>query len=82
MNSNANKIEPNSGDTTTSRHTHVMFVENDEEYKGPSFYHSLKEASDKAEAIIKNNPKATAGIYQLRVDLKGEINIIRDDFSN
>jgi hypothetical protein len=68
--------------TDASRKTHVMFVENDPEYKEPKFYESLKEASDEAAEIIKKNPKATCGIYQLRADLKGEVNIIRMDFGN
>lgn len=64
------------------RPTHVMFVEGDQKYDAPVFFHSLKEASDIADEIIKSNPKATCGIYQLRADLKGEVNIIREDYSN
>lgn len=70
------------GENIDKRHTHVMFVEGDEKYPAPLFFHSLKEASDKGDAIIKENPTATAGIYQLRVDMKGEVNIIREDFGN
>jgi len=70
----------------TSRPTHVMFVDNVEDFKGdflkPLFYTSLKDASDEADKIIKENPLAKCGIYQLRVDLKGEVNVIREDFSN
>lgn len=70
--------------TEKGRHTHVMFVENDsrDEYQKPLFFYSLKEASDEAEKLIKTNPEATAGIYQLRADLRGEIKIIREDFGN
>lgn len=79
MSSNGENIN-----TPKGRATHVMFVENDDrnEYKKPLFFHSLKEASDEAEKLIKSNPEATAGIYQLRADLRGEIKIIREDFGN
>lgn len=43
---------------------------------------SVKEATDKGTEIIMANPKATCGIYQLRTDMKGEIKIQREDFSN
>lgn len=67
---------------TPTRHTHVMFVENVEGKTNPEFYNSLKEASTQAEEIIKKYPSATIGIYQLRADLKGEVKVIREDFTS
>lgn len=69
-------------DKQPDRPTHVLFVENADGYDKPIFYHSLKEASDEADKIIKKTPTATCGIYQLRADLKGEVKIIREDYSN
>lgn len=67
-----------------SRKTHCMFVENapEPQYEKPLLYDSLKEASDEADIIIKKYPEATCGIYQLRADLKGEVKIIREDYTS
>ena len=74
-------MQENSHNKEGVRHSHVMFVENATGYDKPLFYTSLADASTEADVIIKKEPKATCGIYQLRADLRGEITIIRQDFN-
>lgn len=67
--------------TLTPDHTHVIFIQGDDEYPKPLFYNSVKAANDKGKEIITKNPWAICMVFQIRTTLRGEINIIENHFN-
>lgn len=65
----------------TADHTHVIFVQNDESYPLPLFATNLKQANDEGKKIITQNPSAACMVFQIRITLRGEINIIEQHFN-
>lgn len=62
--------------------THLMIVKHSpDKVDEPAYFSSLKEATDTGEAIIKENPEAECDVYQIRIKLKGKIEIISEHFN-
>lgn len=61
-------------------YTHLVLTQSHPDISKPVMHFGLKEACDWAEEEIKKFPEITCEIFQLRTVLKGQINVLRDDY--
>ncbi len=61
--------------------THLMVVRTAGQAASPKYFNDLKAATDSGDEIIKKDPAAECDVYQIKVRMKGSVEVLRKEFN-